>query len=99
MKDELKPARVRFAPSPTGHLHLGGLRTALFDWMYARRTGGHFVLRIEDTDQTRYNPASLNSLTTGLRSIYRKNYKYIDGVVRNIYLQTFVQFRISKNNR
>ena len=67
MKDELKPARVRFAPSPTGHLHLGGLRTALFDWMYARRTGGQFVLRIEDTDQKRYNPESLNSLTTGLR--------------------------------
>ena len=67
MKDELKPARVRFAPSPTGHLHLGGLRTALFDWLYARRTGGQFILRIEDTDQKRYNPESLNSLTTGLR--------------------------------
>ena len=67
MKDEWKPARVRFAPSPTGHLHLGGLRTALFDWMYARRTGGQFVLRIEDTDQKRYNPESLHSLTTGLR--------------------------------
>lgn len=64
---DLKPARVRFAPSPTGHLHLGGLRTALFDWMYARRTGGHFVLRIEDTDQKRYNAESLNSLTRGLR--------------------------------
>jgi glutamyl-tRNA synthetase len=67
MMDELKPARVRFAPSPTGHLHLGGLRTALFDWMYARRTGGQFVLRIEDTDQKRYNPESLNSLANGLR--------------------------------
>lgn len=64
---ESKPARVRFAPSPTGHLHLGGLRTALFDWMYARRTGGQFILRIEDTDQKRYNPESLNSLTRGLR--------------------------------
>jgi glutamyl-tRNA synthetase len=67
MTDNLKPARVRFAPSPTGHLHLGGLRTALFDWMYARRTGGQLVLRIEDTDQKRYNPESLNSLTRGLR--------------------------------
>ncbi len=66
MTNELKPARVRFAPSPTGHLHLGGLRTALFDWLYARRTGGQFVLRIEDTDQKRYNPESLNSLTRGL---------------------------------
>jgi glutamyl-tRNA synthetase len=67
MTEELTPARVRFAPSPTGHLHLGGLRTALFDWMYARRTGGQFVLRIEDTDQKRYNPESLYSLTRGLR--------------------------------
>lgn len=67
MTDNLTPARVRFAPSPTGHLHLGGLRTALFDWLYARRTGGCFVLRIEDTDQKRYNPESLNSLTRGLR--------------------------------
>lgn len=67
MTEELKPARVRFAPSPTGHLHLGGLRTALFDWLYARRTQGRFVLRIEDTDQKRYNPESLNSLTSGLR--------------------------------
>lgn len=61
------PARVRFAPSPTGYLHLGGLRTALFDWLYARHTGGQFILRIEDTDQKRYNPESLNDLMKGLR--------------------------------
>jgi glutamyl-tRNA synthetase len=68
MNDEkMKPARVRFAPSPTGHLHLGGTRTALFDWLYARRTGGQFILRIEDTDQKRFNPESLSSLTRGLR--------------------------------
>jgi len=42
--------RVRFAPSPTGYLHVGGARTALFNWLYARRHGGTFVLRIEDTD-------------------------------------------------
>lgn len=48
----MKP-RVRFAPSPTGHLHIGGARTALFNWLYARHTGGTFVLRIEDTDRTR----------------------------------------------
>ena len=42
--------RVRFAPSPTGYLHVGGARTALFNWLYARRHGGIFVLRIEDTD-------------------------------------------------
>jgi glutamyl-tRNA synthetase len=62
-----KPARVRFAPSPTGFLHLGGLRTALFDWLYARHTGGQFILRIEDTDQKRYNPESLDDLMRGLR--------------------------------
>lgn len=45
------PARTRFAPSPTGHLHIGGLRTALFSYLLAKRTGGQFLLRIEDTDQ------------------------------------------------
>ena len=46
--------RVRFAPSPTGGLHLGGVRTVLFNYLFARHHGGDFVLRIEDTDQTRY---------------------------------------------
>jgi glutamyl-tRNA synthetase len=50
------PVRVRFAPSPTGNLHLGGARTALFNWLYARRHGGTFVLRIEDTDRERSRP-------------------------------------------
>src|SRR3954467_11863606 len=45
--------RVRFAPSPTGYLHIGGARTALFNWLYVRRHGGTFVLRIEDTDAER----------------------------------------------
>ena len=63
----IQPARVRFAPSPTGFLHLGGLRTALFDWLYARHTGGQFLLRIEDTDQKRFNPASLENLMRSLR--------------------------------
>ena len=62
----LTPARVRFAPSPTGFLHLGGLRTALFDWLYARHTGGQFILRIEDTDQKRFNPESLVAIQKGL---------------------------------
>ena len=47
------PARTRFAPSPTGYLHLGSLRTALFNYLLARRTGGQFILRIEDTDKVR----------------------------------------------
>jgi glutamyl-tRNA synthetase len=67
MSESQSPARVRFAPSPTGYLHLGGLRTALFDWLYARRTGGQFILRIEDTDQSRFNPASREDIMRGLR--------------------------------
>lgn len=50
--------RVRFAPSPTGYLHIGGVRTCLFNWLWARKTGGKFVLRIEDTDQERSTPES-----------------------------------------
>ena len=45
--------RVRFAPSPTGALHVGGLRTALYNWLFARKEGGTFILRIEDTDRSR----------------------------------------------
>ncbi len=67
MSETQTPVRVRFAPSPTGYLHLGGLRTALFNWLHARHTGGKFILRIEDTDQKRFNPESLEDLMTGLR--------------------------------
>ncbi|EST05932.1 Glutamyl/glutaminyl-tRNA synthetase, class Ib, catalytic domain protein [Kalmanozyma brasiliensis GHG001] len=56
------PARLRFAPSPTGYLHLGGLRTALFNHLYARALGGKWILRIEDTDQTRLVPGSVAAL-------------------------------------
>nr|HPJ72225.1 glutamate--tRNA ligase family protein [bacterium] len=55
MKNNNGP-RVRFAPSPTGHLHIGGARTALFNWLYARKTGGVFILRVEDTDRQRSQP-------------------------------------------
>jgi glutamyl-tRNA synthetase len=61
----MKP-RVRFAPSPTGYLHIGGARTALFNWLYARRHGGTFVLRIEDTDQERSTPESVQAILNGL---------------------------------
>lgn len=50
------PARTRFAPSPTGYLHLGSLRTALFNYLLAKKTGGQFLLRVEDTDQVRMSP-------------------------------------------
>jgi glutamyl-tRNA synthetase len=59
--------RVRFAPSPTGYLHVGGARTALFNWLYARRTGGVFVLRIEDTDAERSSDAMVDGILDGLR--------------------------------
>ncbi len=53
----MSQVRVRFAPSPTGFFHIGSARTALFNWLYARHTGGVFILRIEDTDQTRNSEA------------------------------------------
>lgn len=58
--------RVRFAPSPTGYLHVGGLRTALFNYLFARKEGGNFILRIEDTDQKRSIPGALENLITTL---------------------------------
>lgn len=59
--------RTRFAPSPTGFLHIGGARTALFAWAYARRHGGKFVLRIEDTDVARSTPAAVQAILDGMR--------------------------------
>jgi glutamyl-tRNA synthetase len=59
--------RVRFAPSPTGYLHIGGARTALFNWLWARRTGGTFILRIEDTDQGRSTKEAEAAIFEGLR--------------------------------
>lgn len=61
------PVRVRFAPSPTGYLHVGGARTALFNWLYARHHGGQFVLRIEDTDRARHNEQAVQVILDGLR--------------------------------
>jgi glutamyl-tRNA synthetase len=61
------PVRVRFAPSPTGYLHIGGARTAIYDWLLARKTGGRFILRIEDTDRNRLVPDSLDDIMTSLR--------------------------------
>ena len=60
------PVRVRFAPSPTGYLHVGGARTALINWLYARRHGGTFILRIEDTDEARSTPEMTQAILDGL---------------------------------
>ncbi|PYJ42085.1 MAG: glutamate--tRNA ligase [Verrucomicrobia bacterium] len=61
------PVRVRFAPSPTGYLHIGGARTALFNWLFARHYGGTFVLRVEDTDQSRNTEEAAAAIYEGLR--------------------------------
>lgn len=58
--------RTRFAPSPTGYLHVGGARTALFSWLYARKHGGQFILRIEDTDRERSTQESVNAILEGM---------------------------------
>ncbi len=58
----MKEVRVRFAPSPTGFLHIGGLRTALYSYLYARKTGGKYILRIEDTDQTRFVEGAIEAI-------------------------------------
>lgn len=65
MPQNSKPV-LRFAPSPTGYLHIGGARTALFNWLYARHTGGQFLLRIEDTDRERSTPEAVDAILNGL---------------------------------
>ena len=59
--------RTRFAPSPTGFLHIGGARTALYSWAYARRHGGRFILRIEDTDLERSTAESVNAILESMK--------------------------------
>jgi glutamyl-tRNA synthetase len=66
MTENSKPV-LRFAPSPTGMLHIGGARTALFNWLYARHTGGTFLLRIEDTDRERSTPEAVAAILNGMR--------------------------------
>jgi len=63
----MKQVRVRFAPSPTGALHIGGVRTALYNYLFAKKHGGVFILRIEDTDQTRYVPGAEEYIIESLR--------------------------------
>jgi glutamyl-tRNA synthetase len=63
----INTVRVRFAPSPTGYLHVGGARTALFNWLFARQHNGAFILRIEDTDRKRYEPEAVGNILESLR--------------------------------
>src|SRR3712207_1084054 len=62
-----RTVRTRFAPSPTGYLHIGGVRTALFNWLFARQQGGQFLLRMDDTDQQRNVEAALAPILHGFR--------------------------------
>ena len=62
----MPPVRVRFAPSPTGFLHVGGARTAIFNWLHARRRGGIFVLRVEDTDAARSSEPMVRAILDGM---------------------------------
>lgn len=70
MADEVSRVRVRFAPSPTGHLHIGGARTALFNFLFARHQGGTFILRIEDTDRERSTLEAVRHIIDGLRWLH-----------------------------
>src|SRR5205823_10050449 len=64
---EVTMIRVRFAPSPTGHLHVGGARTAIFNWLFAKHHGGTFIIRVEDTDQARSTLESEGMVLDDLR--------------------------------
>src|SRR5258707_8800456 len=67
LNSDLAPVRVRFAPSPTGHFHIGSARTALYNFLLARLTGGQFILRIEDTDVKRNTPESQAEIMEAMR--------------------------------
>ena len=68
---------TRFPPSPTGYLHVGGARTAIFNWLYARHMQGKFVLRIEDTDRVRYRPETIAAIMDGVRWLAIDNNQYV----------------------
>ena len=67
--------KTRFAPSPTGYLHVGGARTALYSWLFARNHGGEFVLRIEDTDLERSTPEAIEAIMDGMSCCQATTFK------------------------
>ncbi len=73
----MKQFRLRFAPSPTGYLHIGGLRTALYNYLFAKHNKGKFILRIEDTDRTRYVEGAIENL---IESLNWAGIEYDEGV-------------------
>ena len=75
----MSTVRVRFAPSPTGYLHVGGLRTALYNFLFARKNRGVFVLRIEDTDRARYVEGAVENL---IQTLHWAGLEYDEGPAR-----------------
>src|SRR5918996_6090760 len=93
--DPSVPVRVRFAPSPTGALHIGGARTALYNWLYARGRSGEMMLRIEDTDRERSTPENVEQILDALRwleldwdgepvSQYERRDRHADAIARMV---------------
>ena len=71
----MKEVRTRFAPSPTGFMHLGGLRTALYNYLYAKKNGGKFILRIEDTDPERSTQENIDLIVRAMRCWHSSHLK------------------------
>jgi glutamyl-tRNA synthetase len=92
------PVRVRFAPSPTGHLHIGGLRTALFNYLFAKNQGGTFILRIEDTDEERSTQESVKAIYDGLlwAGLNWDEGQMPDGSVKGSFLPYYQSARAAK---
>ena len=85
--------RVRFAPSPTGYLHVGGVRTALFNWLFARHHNGKFVLRIEDTDASRSTDESIEEI---LESMKWLNLDFDEGPFRQTERQSIYKAKVEQ---
>src|SRR5688572_12319425 len=94
----MNPVVTRFAPSPTGYLHVGGARTALFNWLLARHTGGRFLLRIEDTDLARSTETATKQLLEDLRwlglhwdnaeLVYQSKRRHVyDGIINDLIMR------------
>ena len=83
---------TRFAPSPTGYLHVGGARTALYSWLYAQKNGGDFILRIEDTDIERSTQASVDAIMDGMNWL-NLEIEALDIVSMTIAKRDFINFQ------
>ena len=91
----MKTVATRFAPSPTGPLHIGGVRTALFNWLYSKNKGGKFYLRIEDTDKERSKEEFKNQIINSLKwiGIYYEDNEYIQSDKINDHINVIAQVK------